>query len=161
VLPATVLLLVGSGPAGALGTRIGPRWPLAVGALVASVGLVLMLRIGPHASYLLDVLPANVVFGLGMTILVAPLTTAVLAAAPGELTGVASGVNNAMARAAGLLAVAALPFAVGLTGQQYAQPKAFDSAYHRAIWYCFGLYVLGALLALALPGRPIGRSAPG
>jgi EmrB/QacA subfamily drug resistance transporter len=164
VLPLTLLMLLGAGRAGALGAQIGPRWPLSAGGLVAAAGLVLMLRIGPRASYLFDVLPATVVFGLGMTLLVAPLTTAVLAAAPGELAGVASGVNNATARAAGLLAVAALPVAVGLTGEQYAQSAAFDAAYHRAVWYCAGLYVLGALLALALPrgrpGRAAGPSAP-
>jgi EmrB/QacA subfamily drug resistance transporter len=149
-LPVTLIMLAGSARAGALAARIGPRWPLTVGALVALAGILLMLRIGPGARYLTDVLPPAALFGVGMTLVVAPLTTAVLAAAPHELAGVASGVNNAVARAGGLLAVAALPLLVGLSGKQYAQPTAFQAAFRGAIWWCAGLYAIGALLALLL-----------
>ena len=78
-------------------------------------------------------LPGLTVFGLGLALMVAPLTATVLAAAPDEHAGIASGVNNAVARAGSLLAVAALPVAVGLTGEEYADPAAFDAAYGTAI----------------------------
>ena len=83
----------------------------------------------PDVSYWRDVLPGLRVFGLGLALMVAPLTATVLAAAPDEHAGIASGVNNAVARAGSLLAVAALPVAVGLGGDEYADPVAFDAAY--------------------------------
>jgi EmrB/QacA subfamily drug resistance transporter len=162
LLPATLLLLLGSERAGALAARFGPRWLLLGGSLVSTLGIALMWRIGPGARYLTDVLPPAILTGLGLTMVVAPLTAAVLAAAPDELSGVASGVSNAVARAAGLLAVAALPLAVGLSGQQYAQPQAFDSAYHRSLWYCAGCYLAGALVAAVFvdSGRRSRRPEP-
>ena len=86
--------------------RIGPRLPLTVGPLVSAAGLLLMLRLDAAASWLTDVLPAVLVFGAGLALTVAPLTATVLDAAPDRYAGAASGVNNAVARAAGLLAVA-------------------------------------------------------
>jgi EmrB/QacA subfamily drug resistance transporter len=156
LLPLTILMLVGSSRAGAFSTRVGPRWPLLAGSVCAAAGALLMLRIGPGANYLLDVLPVGLLVGLGMVFVVAPLTTAVLAAAPGELAGIASGVSNAVARAAGLLAVATLPLAVGLTGRQYQESRALDAAFHRSAWYSAGLYLLAALLSVATvrAGRP-------
>ena len=159
-LPMTVLLLVGSARAGALGARIGPRWPLTVGSVIAGAGILLMLRIGPHTGYLTDVLPAAVVFGVGMTLVVAPLTAAVLAAAPDPLAGAASGVNNAVARAGGLLAVAALPLVVGITGNEYQHPGPLNHGFHLAVLWCAGLYVVGALTALVLVHRPSQPAAP-
>lgn len=113
-LPLTVIMLIGSPWAGALAERTGPRLPMTVGPLVAAAGLALMARITPGASYLGAVLPAVAVFGLGLAITVAPLTAAVLATVPEDLAGTASGVNNAIARLAGLLAVAVLPVAAGI-----------------------------------------------
>ncbi len=86
-------------------------------------------------------------FGLGLALTVAPLTATVLAAAPDEHAGIASGVNNAVARAGSLLAVAALPVAVGLGGEQYADPRAFDAAYGSAIIGLRRLLALGGLLS--------------
>ena len=83
-----------------------------------------------------DVLPGAIVFGLGLSLMIAPLTATVLAAAPDEHAGIASGVNNAVARAGALLAVAALPVAVGLHGAEYADPVAFDDAYRMAMVIC-------------------------
>jgi EmrB/QacA subfamily drug resistance transporter len=113
-LPITVIMLIGSPWAGSLAQRTGPRLPMTVGPLVAAAGLALMARITPGASYLSVVLPAVVVFGLGLMITVTPLTAAVLAAVPESQAGTASGVNNAVARLAGLLAVAMLPVAAGI-----------------------------------------------
>lgn len=120
LVPFTIIMLVLSSRAGQLAQRIGPRLPMTVGPLVAGVGLLMMGRIEPGVGYVTTVLPAVVVFGLGMTLTVAPLTATVLAAVEARHLGVGSGVNNAMARLAGLLAVAALPsltdsFAVAVT----------------------------------------------
>jgi EmrB/QacA subfamily drug resistance transporter len=150
LLPLTLLMLLGSARAGALAARIGAPWLLAAGGLVCATSALTMRRIGPGANYLTEILPAAILLGLGLVLVVAPLTTAVLAAAPGELTGVASGVSNAVARAAGLIAVATLPPVVGLTGRGYALPKLLDGAYHRALWYAAGLFLLGAGLSVAL-----------
>ncbi|MFD1824746.1 MULTISPECIES: MFS transporter [Mumia] len=160
-LPVTVLMLLFSPAAGRLGTRIGPRLPMTVGPLVAAVGLLLMLRIGDDASYLVDVLPGVVVFGIGLTILVSPLTTAVLAAAPDHLAGTASGVNNAVARTAQLLAVAALPPLVGIVGGALSDPVLFDDGFDQAMLVCVGLLIAGAALAFAMiRDRPSTHAIP-
>ena len=108
-LPVTALMLLLSSRAGALAERIGPRAPLTVGSAVIAVGMWLMSEIEIGDSYVTAVLPAVVVFGLGLSLVVAPITMTVLAAADPRHAGVASGVNNAVARTAGLAAVAALP----------------------------------------------------
>ena len=153
LLPVTALLLVLSGPAGALSERIGPRLPMSVGPIVSAGGLLLMLRIGAQPSYLLDVLPAATVFGLGLAITVAPLTSAVLAAAPGRYAGIASGVNNAVARAASLLAVAVLPLVAGLSGEEYRRPDAFAAGFRVAALVCAAMLAGGGLLAALLIRR--------
>jgi EmrB/QacA subfamily drug resistance transporter len=114
MLPTTVIMLVLSPVTGGLADRIGPRLPMTVGPVVAAVGLALMSRINPGAEYLSAVLPAVAIFGLGLSITVAPLTRTVLAAVPEQQVGVASGTNNTLARLAGLLAVAILPSAAGV-----------------------------------------------
>ena len=148
LLPITVLMLALSARAGRLGKRIGPRLPLTVGPLLCACGVLLMLRIGAGASYWTDVLPATTVMGCGMVLLVAPLTATVLAAVEVRRAGIASGVNNAAARAAGLLAVAALPALAGLSGDAYRVPAAVDSAFRTAMLICAGLLAVGALIAL-------------
>ncbi|GGZ90089.1 MFS transporter [Streptomyces bluensis] len=155
LLPVTVLMLLLSARSGELGERIGPRIPLTVGPLVCALGLLLMLRVGPHASYVTDVLPALLVLGLGMVTLVAPLTATVLASVDTEHAGLASGVNNAAARAASLLAVAALPLLTGMGSEAYRSADAFGSAFRRAMPLCAGVLVVGAVLAYATVRRPV------
>lgn len=162
LLPMTILILLLSSRMGALAQRIGPRIPMAVGPAVAAVGVLLMGRVGPGASYVADVLPATTVFGLGFAILIAPLTTAVLAAVETRHAGIASGVNNAVARAAGLLAVAALPLVTGLPAD-YANRAAFAAGFRSVTYVCALLLVVGAGLAWAAVagGRPAAdRAAP-
>jgi len=154
MLPVTVLMLLLSSRAGALADRIGARTMLTGGLLVATGGVLLTLRIGPGSSYLADVLPSVVVFGLGLSMLVAPLTATVLASAPPGHAGVASGVNNAVARVAGLLAVAVVPVAAGLTGAGYTDPGGFDTGFERAMLICAGLLLVGAALAAVLLRAP-------
>ncbi|MFL6054895.1 MAG: MFS transporter [Actinoallomurus sp.] len=146
LLPATVLMLLLSSRAGAFAQRVGPRFPMTAGLVLAAAGMLLTLRIGPHASYVADVLPATLVFGLGLSATVAPLTATVLATADVRHAGVASGVNNAVARAAGLLAVAGVPPAVGLTGNAYANPRVFDHGFHTAMVIATALLAAGAVL---------------
>jgi EmrB/QacA subfamily drug resistance transporter len=146
-IPATLLMLAFASYAGRLGVRIGPRIPMTFGPLVMAVGVLLYLRIDSDPSYLLDVLPGVLVFGVGITLMVAPLTATVLAAAPDEHAGVASGVINAVARAGALLAVAALPVAVGLHGEEYAVPSAFDDAFRMAMMVCAALLAIGGVLS--------------
>lgn len=147
LLPSTVLMLLFSSRSGAIAAKIGPRTQMALGPVVAAAGLLLTLRIGPDASYLTDVLPGVLVFGLGITILVAPLTATVLAAAPGQHAGAASGVNNAVARAAGLLTVALIPPLAGLTGSVYREPDAFADGYRTATLISAGMLVVAGVLA--------------
>jgi EmrB/QacA subfamily drug resistance transporter len=113
-MPTTIIMLIGSPWAGAFAQRTGPRLPMTVGPLIAAVGVALMARIVPGATYVGAVLPAVVVFGVGLAITVAPLTAAVLSAVSDAYAGIASGVNNAIARVAGLIAVAVLPLAAGI-----------------------------------------------
>ncbi|GAA2009054.1 EmrB/QacA subfamily drug resistance transporter [Nakamurella flavida] len=155
MLPVTVLMLALSARFGQLATRIGPRLPMTAGTSLCTVAVLLMLRIGPGAHYLTEVLPAVAVLGLGLSLLVAPLTATVLGAAPAEQAGVASGINNAVARAAGLVAVAAFPVLGGLGGQSYDDPVAFDRGFGIALSIAAGLLVVGAVVsATAMPGRP-------
>jgi hypothetical protein len=125
------------------------------GPLLAAVGVLLVRRVGPGASYLVDVLPAVVVFGAGLTLLVAPLTATVLDSAPDGAAGVASGVNNAVARAAGLLAVAVVPVAAGIGGADYTDPEAFAAGFRTAMLLCAGLLVAGSLIAVLCIRGPL------
>ncbi|WP_098959152.1 MFS transporter [Pseudonocardia sp. N23] len=147
LLPVTVIMLLFSARAGALAQRIGSRIPMTVGPLVSAGGLALMGRIGPDASWLVDVLPAVVVFGAGLSLTVAPLTSTVLDAASDRHAGAASGVNNAVARAAGLLAVAVIPGVAGITGDAYTDPVAFAAGYRVTVWIGAALLVTAALVS--------------
>ncbi|MFC9789075.1 DHA2 family efflux MFS transporter permease subunit [Rhodococcus sp. NPDC127528] len=149
-LPITVLMLLLSARAGRFAQHHGPRLPMTVGPLIAAAGLLLMLRIGPGSSYVQDVLPAVVVFGLGLSALVAPLTGAVLGAVSTDQAGIASGVNNAVARTSQLLAVAALPGLAGIAGTNYTDPQTFSDGFHVAMLICTGLLLAGAAIAAVL-----------
>lgn len=149
-------MLIFSPRVGALMNRTGPRLLMTTGPAIAAAGVVLLAFIPAHASYLVHVLPGVLVFGAGITLLVTPLTATVLAAAPATHVGLASGVNNAVARAAGLLTVAALPAMVGLTGDDYQVPAVFSAGYIQAMWWCVGLLAAGALVAVVfVPGRQV------
>jgi EmrB/QacA subfamily drug resistance transporter len=148
LLPTTVLMLALSARAGALAQRIGPKLPMTFGLALGAIGMLLVARIGAGASFLVDVLPAVTVFGLGLTATVAPLTATALATVDGRHSGVASGVNNAVARAAGLLAVAVIPPAVGLTGSALDDPAVVASGFRAAMWVSAALLAAGAVISL-------------
>jgi predicted MFS family arabinose efflux permease len=145
LIPTTVIMLLLSSRMGALAQRIGPRLPMTVGPLVCAAGVFGLSKLDKGATYLADVLPWVSLFGLGLAITVAPLTSTVLAAAPERHAGLASGVNNAVARVAGLLAVAVLPLVASLSGEAYANPALLEPAFRKAMWVCTGLLVVGGL----------------
>jgi EmrB/QacA subfamily drug resistance transporter len=154
LLPITVLMLLLSARAGGLAQRIGPRLPMTLGPLICAGALVLFARIGANASYVRDVLPAAVILGLGLSLTVAPLTATALGSVAERHAGVASGVNNAVARAAGLLAVAVLPLAAGLGTGSLTNPADLASVYRTAMLICAGLLIVGAGIALvAIPAK--------
>ena len=160
LLPVTAIMLALSARSGDLAARIGPRLQMTVGPLVIGAGLALFARIGPSGDYLTDVLPAVVVFGIGLAINVAPLTSTVLGAVSAEHAGAASAINNDVARAAGLIAVAVLPAAAGLSGASYLHPEAFSAGFRTATFISAGLCVFGAVIAgltIRNPSRP-GRA---
>lgn len=148
-LPVTVLMLTLSPSAGALAQRVGPRLLLTVGPLTIGGSMLLMTRIEPGVSYVTGVLPAVTLFGLGLSSTVAPVTITVLAAADERHAGVASGVNNAVARVAGLLAVAVLPIAAGITGDDYTDPTALSDGFSTAMVITAALAAAGAVLAFS------------
>ncbi|MCP2271898.1 drug resistance transporter, EmrB/QacA subfamily [Actinokineospora diospyrosa] len=159
-LPITLIMLALSSRSGQLAARWGPRWFLVLGPLLIAAAMLLMTRITPGASYLGSVLPAVALFGLGLSIVVAPVTATVLAAAPDRYVGLASGVNNAVARTGGLLAVAVLPAAAGLTGAAYADPAALTSGWRTALLICAGLAAVGGFLALSIRDNVLAPSTP-
>jgi EmrB/QacA subfamily drug resistance transporter len=138
LLPVTVVMLLLSARMGRLAQRIGPRRPMTIGPIVAGLGLALLSQIGASAAYLTAVLPGMLVFSLGLSATVAPLTATVLAAAPQHQVGVASAVNND---------VAVLPALAGITEQAYADPALLSAGFSRAVLIAAGCCALGGLLA--------------
>jgi drug resistance transporter, EmrB/QacA subfamily len=154
LLPINVLMLVISPIAGKMSARIGPRIPMVAGSLVAAVGMVLFARVRPGASFMSSVLPAAVVFGVGLSLLVAPLTTVALTSLGEKRAGLASGVNNAVARVAGLIATAVIPFAAGLAGVQSLSGSVLVNGFTRAMFICAGLCAVGTVIAaFTMPGK--------
>ncbi len=166
-LPVTILMLLLSSRSGALAQSIGARIPLTIGPLIIAAGMLLMTRIERGDSYIASVFPAVFVFGLGLTLVVAPVTATVLAAADSRHSGIASGVNNAVSRVAGLLAVAVLPVIAGITGRKFYDPATLASGFHTAMLATAILAVAGGIIAwlaigsdaLAGPSQPDGPAA--
>ncbi|QBJ96167.1 DHA2 family efflux MFS transporter permease subunit [Rhodococcus sp. ABRD24] len=159
-LPITILMLSLSSRAGRWAQVHGPRIPMTVGPILGAAGLLLMLRIGPGASYPTQVLPAVVVFGLGLSVLVAPLTAAVLGSVSSNQAGIASGVNNAVARTSQLLAVAALPALAGIGAEALGNPDAFASGFRTAMLICAALLLTGAIIAAVMIPRGVTAREP-
>jgi EmrB/QacA subfamily drug resistance transporter len=157
--PATLIMLALSPQAGRLGQRFGPRAPMTVGPLVLAAGMVMLAGVERGDDYATAVLPGVVVFGIGMTIFVAPLTATVLGALPDERAGIASAVNNAAARFAQLLATAALPAAAGLSATTAVEPGAFSDGYRSAMLIAAAIAALGGLISWAtIRGSERGRA---
>ena len=147
LLPVTVLMFTLSAASGRLASRLGPRLQMSAGPLVAGIGLVLLLRLTDDHHYVTGVLPGVLVLGVGLVITVAPLTSTAMSSAPGEHAGLASAVNNDVARAAGLFAVAVLPVVSGLTGDAYLHPGVFGHGFRIASIIAGAMCGLGAIIA--------------
>jgi EmrB/QacA subfamily drug resistance transporter len=158
LVPVTVVTLLLSGASGRLAQRIGPRPPLVAGCLLCTVASMLAVRIGPHADYWTAVLPVAVLFGLGLAALLPPLTASAMNSAPDSLAGLASGVNNAVARVAGLLWIAALPPIAGLTGGAYTDPVQFRSSFGQISLICAAAFACAALLSATFITGPRRRT---
>ena len=160
LIPLTVVMLLGSARSGRLATRIGPRLQMGLGPVVVGAGLALLIRSTVSSSYVAGVLPAVLVFGLGLVITVAPLTTTALAAAPAENAGIASAVNNYVARVGSLLAVAVLPALAGISGKSYAHAHELSQGFRKAMIMTAALCVLGGIIA-AIGIRNPAPESPG
>jgi EmrB/QacA subfamily drug resistance transporter len=159
LLPLTAIMLAGSARSAALSARIGPRLQMTVGPIVIGLGMVLFTRVQGNADYLTEVLPAVIVLGLGLVCNVAPLTATALSAAPAEHSGIASAVNNDVARTASLIAVAVLPALAGITGDVYQDPAALTSGFHTAVLIAGGAAAAGGLLAAVTIRNPPRKPA--
>lgn len=158
-LPITVVMLLLSARMGRLSARIGPRIPMTVGPLLAGAAMFWLSFVDAGATFLGAVLAPMLLFGLGLSFTVAPLTSTVLAAAPDHQAGVASAVNNDVARVAGLLAVAVLPALAGLSPAAYADPTLMSGGFHRAVLIAGAVCAVGGVLAFATIRNP-GTAAP-
>jgi MFS family permease len=152
-------MLVGSAKSGELALRIGPRPQLVVGPLLLAGALLLLARVDADADFVTDVFPGAFLFGLGLVTFVAPLTASVMGSVEESWVSTASGVNNAIARTGGLLAVALIPSVSGLTDAHGA--AATTDAFRTGMWITAGLAIVAALVsAIWLPRRaPAAASA--
>jgi EmrB/QacA subfamily drug resistance transporter len=149
LLPLTVVMLILSARSGELASRIGPRLQMSIGPIVVGAGIALLARTTVDSSYLSGALPAVLVFGLGLAATVAPLTTTALGSAPAEHAGMASAVNNDVARVGGLIAVAVLPALAGISGRSYLHADELAARFRIAMFISGALCVAGGVLAAA------------
>jgi EmrB/QacA subfamily drug resistance transporter len=161
LLPVTVIMLMFSARSGRLASRIGPRLQMSVGPLVLAVSLLMLTRATEGRSYVLFVLPAVVVLGLGVAIMVAPLTATAMASAGSEHAGVASAVNNDVARIGGLIAVAVLPSIAGITGMSYLHAADLSAAFRTAMVVSALACGAGGALAALTVANPARMHEPG
>jgi EmrB/QacA subfamily drug resistance transporter len=155
LLPVTAIMLVFSARSGRLASRIGPRLQMSVGPLILALSLLALTRATDGRSYLVFVLPEVIAFGAGVAVMVAPLTATAMASAGSEHAGVASAVNNDVARIGGLIAVAVLPAIAGITGKSYLHPAQLSAAFRTAVVVSAVACALGgAVAALAVTNPP-------
>lgn len=139
LLPVTLIMFFLSSRFGAWSGKIGPRLFMTCGPIIAAIGFLLMLRISVPVDYLTEVLPGVIVFGLGLAMTVAPLTSAILGSIKTEHAGIGSAVNNAVARVAGLVAVAAIGLVTGATLNQ--------QGFHNGLLAMAILLIIGGLIS--------------
>jgi EmrB/QacA subfamily drug resistance transporter len=161
LLPLTLIMLVLSAPSGRLAGTIGPRLQMSVGPIIVGLGLLLLERVASDGNYVTGVLPAVVVFGLGLAATVAPLTATALSALPDEHAGIASAVNNDVARVGSLLAVAVLPAISGISGNAYLNPSELSGGFKTASLISGVLCMAGGLFAWIGIRNPVTSGAQG
>ena len=163
-LPVTIIAFLLSRRFGALADKYGPRLFMGVGPLVSACGILLLLRTGLKTSFIADLLPGLIVFGIGLSMTVAPLTAAVLADADESDAGIASAVNNAVARIAGLMGISAMSIVVSgtLVGDSFARNSDSVNAFHMVLVICAALVAAGGLVGVfgvVNPGREVEAEA--
>ena len=166
VVPVTLVVFALSRRFGALADRLGPRVFMGGGPLLASVGILLLLRTGIDTNFVTDLLPALLVFALGLSLTVAPLVATVLADADESDAGIASAINNAVARVAGLVGVSVVGVVVAqsLVGDTFAPNTESVRAFHEAVVICAALVAAGGVLGalgISNPGRTQAERCPG
>jgi EmrB/QacA subfamily drug resistance transporter len=154
LVPMTIVMLLLSARAGRLAQRIGPRLPMSAGPIVAAAGLVLLSQIDATSEYVTAVLPGVVVFALGLSLTVAPLTSTVLSAGGEAHAGVSAAVNNAVARIGGLIAVAVIPAAAGISATDAFDAASFSDGYARGMIIAAAVCAAGGLLAAVTIRNP-------
>jgi EmrB/QacA subfamily drug resistance transporter len=154
LLPVTVIMLAFSARSGQLAARIGPRLQLSVGPLVVGAGIALLSLAAAGRTYLTNVLPGVMLLAVGLAITVAPLTATVMSAAPPERAGIASAVNNTVARFGSLIAVAVLPVIAGIGGDRYLIPHDLSSGFQLVVWIAGGASALGGVVCLLAVRNP-------
>ncbi len=159
-IPVSAVLLAGSAQAGKLYDTIGPRLPMTVGPLAAGAGVAWLAGVAPGTGYWAGVLPPLLLFGVGMTLTVAPLTATALGALADERSGLASGVNNAMSRVAQLLAVPLLPLAAGISRVDEVAGLRFSAGFQRAMLIAGGVLALGGVASWMLIRNPRDAERP-
>jgi MFS family permease len=153
ILPVTVITLALSGPSGQLSARLGPRLQLSAGPVLCAVAALLAARVSASTGYWKSVIPLECVFGLGIAATVPPLTSTMLHSIPGDHAGIASGMTNAVTRAASLIWIAALPPLAGLSGSAYASAAARRGGYREICVICAAGLALAGALAVLTPAR--------
>lgn len=142
MLPFSILIGLGSRWTGGLTDRLGPRPPLVFGALLAAAGYAFLAMTGDISNYWTGYLPGLLLLGAGMTVAIPPLTTTVFSSSPEEMSGTASGINNAAARGGGLVAVAAIGLAFGSSDLATISREQLQSAYSLVLWCAAALSLI-------------------
>ncbi len=147
LLPISICMILFSGRVGQLASRMGARFFMTAGPLIAGSGMFLLLFLKPGDTYLLGILPGALLFAVGLTLLVAPLTTTVMTSVPKNSSGIASGINNAVARSSGMIVIASL----GLFG--------VSGAYTFAMALCTALAMLAGIISFLFIRTPVAVRA--
>ena len=146
-LPTTIVMMTLSSRVGGLTNKLGARRLMTAGGALTTVGVLILATSGHHPNYWARILPGLLVFSLGMVMIAVPVTVTVLNSTTTDRAGIASGVNNAVARAAGALAVAAFPLLVGLKGDGYADPAKLEPAFSKAMVLAAALFAVTGAIA--------------
>ena len=160
LLPVTVIELLFSARSGRLATKIGPRTQLIAGPFIFAVSLLLLTRVTGHQSYLGAVLPAVTLMGIGVATFVAPLTATVMASAGPQRAGLASAINNDVARIGSLLAVSVLPAIAGITGTTYLHPAQLSAGFQTAMIVAAIGCAIGGIVAILTVTNPAPDAEP-
>jgi Na+/melibiose symporter-like transporter len=151
--PVNILMFFLAGRFGGWSHRVGPKVPMTVGPLIVALGLLALSRIGPGTDYWLYVLPSMVVWGLGLSMTVAPLTAAALSAVESSRAGVASAFNNAASRVGQSVGITLIPLAAGMGGAASLGGEAFQQNYGTALLIAAAFSALAAVIAAVFVPR--------